>query len=48
MWLPSQAAALRAAKRKSNYYARLDATVLAGVLVALLTMSTVYQVRRAT
>ena len=46
MWLPSQAAALRAAKRKSNYYARLDATALAGVLLALLIMFMVYQTPR--
>jgi biopolymer transport protein TolR len=37
-WKPSRAAALRAAKRRPVFYARMDVTALAAVLLALLIM----------
>lgn len=43
MWSPSQAAARRAEKRKSQYYARLDAAAFAAVLLSLLIMLMVYK-----
>jgi biopolymer transport protein TolR len=36
VWSPSQAAARRAAKRKSTYYIGIDASAFVGILLALL------------